>query len=176
MSAVAGVTATAGCISPAVIKEFTNGTENPYESVVRENIQALEEEDLELLKYTIHDDAPIYDRTIGEVKELWSEYDLTYELEEVEVIEQPESGGAAGAQALQIQQGSDCDGQSGGQALQIQQESDCAKEARVRFVQVTRKESGPEFRDNRIEGTHVLRRSEDDWKIWNTETENVEYL
>jgi hypothetical protein len=166
----------AGCISPAVVKEFANGNSNPYKSVVRENIQALEEENLELLKDTIHSDSPIYDRTIEEVQELWEEFDLTYELEDLEVIERPESEETTGTQALQIQQGDNCDEQASRQALQIRQESDCAEEARVRFVQVTRKESGPEFRDNRIEGTHTLRPSNDDWKIWTTETKDVEYL
>jgi hypothetical protein len=39
----------------------------------------------------------------------------------------------------------------------------------VNFVQVTRKIEGPEeFIDNRVEGTHLLRRDGAAWKIWST--------
>lgn len=150
---------------------------NPYKSVVRENVRALENENLELLKQTIHKDAPIYERTIEETQRLWSQYDLTYELEELAVTKEPEGGTATAAfQTMQIQQGDDCEEEIDEQSFQIQQEEDCEKEAHVRFIQVTRKESGPEFRDNRTEGRHILRSSNDDWKIWDTEVINVERL
>ncbi len=39
----------------------------------------------------------------------------------------------------------------------------------VNFIQVTRKIEGPdEFVDNRVEGTHVLKRDGTAWKIWST--------
>lgn len=39
----------------------------------------------------------------------------------------------------------------------------------VNFVQVTRKLEGPEeFMDNRVEGTHLLKRDGKAWKIWST--------
>jgi hypothetical protein len=39
----------------------------------------------------------------------------------------------------------------------------------VMFVQVTRKIEGPdEFVDNRVEGTHLLKRDGKLWKIWST--------
>lgn len=50
------------------------------------------------------------------------------------------------------------------------------EEARVEVIQTTRKESGPTFQDNRIEATHVLRKYNGEWRIYNTLIENVEYL
>lgn len=39
----------------------------------------------------------------------------------------------------------------------------------VAFVQVTRKIAGPEgFVDNRVQGTHLLKRDGSTWKIWST--------
>jgi len=49
-------------------------------------------------------------------------------------------------------------------------------QARVHFVQVTKKISGPEFQDNQIEGIHTLKRSRGDWKIFNTEVTDVTFL
>ena len=49
-------------------------------------------------------------------------------------------------------------------------------EARIHFVQVTKKISGPEFRDNQLEGVHTLKRSRGVWKIFNTEVTNITFL
>ena len=49
-------------------------------------------------------------------------------------------------------------------------------EARIHFIQVTKKVSGPEFQDNEVEGIHTLKRSKGDWKILNTEVTNVRFL
>ena len=49
-------------------------------------------------------------------------------------------------------------------------------EAEVNFVQLTTKISGPEFRNNRISGKHILKKYKDSWKIFATQTTNVEYL
>lgn len=51
-----------------------------------------------------------------------------------------------------------------------------AEEASVQFIQVTTRLSGPEFRDNKIKGVHILKKSEDKWKIFNTEVKDIEYL
>jgi hypothetical protein len=50
------------------------------------------------------------------------------------------------------------------------------REAKVRFSQVTRKISGPEFRDNRVSGVHVLRKLNGEWKLFDTERIKVDYL
>jgi hypothetical protein len=50
------------------------------------------------------------------------------------------------------------------------------KEAKVSFTQVTRKVSGPEFRDNKINGVHTLRLVGGKWKIFNSVVTNTEYL
>ena len=48
---------------------------------------------------------------------------------------------------------------------------------RVGFVQVTHKVSGEEdFPDNRVFGTHLLRRDGDAWKIWDTQARRMERL
>lgn len=49
-------------------------------------------------------------------------------------------------------------------------------EARVGFVQITRKVKGPAFRDNEIKGYHILKKSGGEWKISNTVIENISYL
>ena len=49
-------------------------------------------------------------------------------------------------------------------------------EARVHFVQVTRKKKGPDFRDNEVEGEHVLRKVGGHWLIFETLVENIRYL
>lgn len=50
------------------------------------------------------------------------------------------------------------------------------EEARVRAVQTTRKESGPMFQDNRMEVTHVLRKHQGEWRIYDSTVNDVEYL
>ncbi len=49
-------------------------------------------------------------------------------------------------------------------------------EAKVQFVQVTKKVKGPTFRDNRIEGVHTLRKTDDGWKIYDTQIKKIDYL
>jgi predicted small lipoprotein YifL len=49
-------------------------------------------------------------------------------------------------------------------------------EAKVSFTQVTRKVSGPEFRDNKITGVHTLRLSRGKWKIFNSVVKTTDYL
>lgn len=49
-------------------------------------------------------------------------------------------------------------------------------EARVRFTQLTRKVSGPEFRNNRVTGVHTLRKYQGAWRLYYTQVLNIEYL
>jgi hypothetical protein len=52
-----------------------------------------------------------------------------------------------------------------------------ATEAEVSFVQVTERLSGPEFRKNRIHGTHILRKDpQGKWKFFDTKILRVDYL
>ncbi len=48
--------------------------------------------------------------------------------------------------------------------------------ARVRVKQTTRKVDGPAFRDNRIQIVNELRKSGDDWKLYDSSIENISYL
>jgi hypothetical protein len=48
---------------------------------------------------------------------------------------------------------------------------------RVHFVQVTKKLEGPDtFPDHRSEGTHLLRRDGEKWKIWSTQITDARTL
>ena len=49
-------------------------------------------------------------------------------------------------------------------------------EAHVHFDQTTEKISGPEFRDNHLEGTHVLKKRDGAWKVVSTGATKIEYL
>ena len=49
-------------------------------------------------------------------------------------------------------------------------------EAKVQFVQITKKIKGPTFRDNRIEGVHTLHKVNGEWKIFDTKITKMEYL
>ncbi len=55
-------------------------------------------------------------------------------------------------------------------------ESITADTAKVRFTQTTKKITGPEFRNNRIDGIHVLKKYKGKWKIYDTKTIKIEYL
>ena len=170
----AGLASIAGCASLT----GGSGSDGPYKSVVRDNVRATETEDLALLKDTLHPESPIYDQTIEQSKQIWAAYDLQIEIEELEVTERPSTAteSSIGANAMQMQTGGeDCD-TSRAQAFQVSQGGDCTREARVRFVQVTRVEGESEFRENRIEGVHILRPTESDWKLWTTDTRTTEYL
>jgi hypothetical protein len=49
-------------------------------------------------------------------------------------------------------------------------------EARVHFIQTSKKVSGPAYRNNRIEGIHTLKKYQGKWKMYGTETIKLEYL
>ncbi len=49
-------------------------------------------------------------------------------------------------------------------------------EAKVKFVQITKKVKGPTFRDNRVEGVHTLRKTNGEWKIYDTQITKMDYL
>jgi PBP1b-binding outer membrane lipoprotein LpoB len=49
-------------------------------------------------------------------------------------------------------------------------------EAKVQFVQITKKVEGPRFRDNRIEGIHTLHKTDGQWKIFDTQITKMDYL
>lgn len=50
------------------------------------------------------------------------------------------------------------------------------QEAKVEYVQITKKLNGPAFRNNKLTGIHILKKSDGKWKIYNSETKNIEYL
>jgi hypothetical protein len=109
-------------------------------NLLEENLRAMEVEDLERLKQTLHPDTVFYYSTVNMSRELFDTYDLDYEIEKAELL------------------------------------SESGDEMRVRVVQVTRKISGPEFRDNRITVVHTLRRANGEWKLYATEVAKITYL
>jgi hypothetical protein len=58
----------------------------------------------------------------------------------------------------------------------IKLESETADTAKVRFSQITKKISGPAFRNNRIDGIHILKKDDGRWKIYDTQTIKIEFL
>ena len=49
-------------------------------------------------------------------------------------------------------------------------------EARVECIQITTKVKGPAFRDNRIVFVHSLKKSEGNWKIYNSKVVKLDYM
>jgi hypothetical protein len=49
-------------------------------------------------------------------------------------------------------------------------------EAQVEFVQETTKIKGPAFKNNRVDGVHILKRDDNSWKIYSTKITNIQYL
>jgi hypothetical protein len=49
-------------------------------------------------------------------------------------------------------------------------------EAKVQFVQITKKEKGPTFRDTKVTGTQTLHKKDGKWKIYDTQITKVDYL
>lgn len=123
----------------SVLGNDLTAEEQAAKEVVRENVRALENEDMDAMKATLHPESPKYSQTVEGMRSVFQQYDLTYDLE----IESVEVDG---------------------------------EEARVEAVQTTRKESGPAFRDNKMWATHVLRKYEGEWRIYDTIVEDVEYL
>jgi len=58
----------------------------------------------------------------------------------------------------------------------LQLESADENEAKVRFTMVTQKVSGPEFRNNRVEGIRTLKKHHGEWKNYSTQVSKVEFL
>jgi hypothetical protein len=50
------------------------------------------------------------------------------------------------------------------------------QEATVNFTQLTTKISGPQFKNNRIQGVHIVRKDGDSWKLYSTKILNTEFL
>ncbi|MBE0538085.1 MAG: hypothetical protein IH620_00105 [Ignavibacterium sp.] len=53
---------------------------------------------------------------------------------------------------------------------------DNGSEAKVEFTQVTTKIKGPEFKNNRSTGIHLLKKEGDSWKIYSTQMKDVQYI
>ena len=48
--------------------------------------------------------------------------------------------------------------------------------AKVKYVQITEKVDGPAFKNFKITGTHILKKSNGKWKLFASEVEKIEYL
>ena len=49
-------------------------------------------------------------------------------------------------------------------------------EAKVECIQITRKVSGPTFRDNKIDIVHRLRNTDGIWRIYSSQVNKIDYL
>lgn len=49
-------------------------------------------------------------------------------------------------------------------------------EAKIHFIQITEKVAGPTFRNNRIDGIHILKKHSGVWKLYDTQLNKLEYL
>lgn len=58
--------------------------------------------------------------------------------------------------------------------IKILEEND--NEAKVQFTQVTTKIKGPEFKNNRASGIHLLKMDGESWKIYSTEMTKIDPL
>ncbi len=50
------------------------------------------------------------------------------------------------------------------------------QEAIANFTQLTIKLNGPEFKNNRVKGKHILKKDGDSWKIYSTQIFSTEFL
>jgi len=124
----------------ALLSFGPQAVDDEIEAVINANIRTLQEEDLAAYMDTIDPASPLYDQTEQVTAQLLDLYDLTYEIEKMEMVRQS------------------------------------ANIAKVRVVQVTRKISGPTFRNNRITAVHELHRVQGEWLIYNTVIEHIDYL
>jgi hypothetical protein len=108
--------------------------------VIRDNLKAAENENVEAFMDTRHPESPQFERTRMIMKRTFETYKLSYEVRN----------------------------------LSLDKKTD--DEIHLKFTQVTRKESGPKFRDNKLQGVHILRKDDGKWKIYKTEKDQVEYL
>ena len=58
--------------------------------------------------------------------------------------------------------------------IKIIEQSD--EQAKVNFTQLTKKVSGPQFKNNRIKGTHTLRKSDGSWLIFDTKILETNFI
>ena len=59
-------------------------------------------------------------------------------------------------------------------SMKVTEETDL--EAKIEFVQITSKLTGPEFKNNKATGVHTLKKDGDSWKIYSTEMTDVQFL
>lgn len=126
-----------------LIVTFISCSENKYEtpeSVIYANVKYMAEENFSATMETIHPESPEYSNTERLVQEIFDRFDLSYNIEQLEVLESNND------------------------------------KARVKFIQLTTKVAGAEFANNRMTGVHTIIKDGDSWKIYSTQSENIEYL
>jgi hypothetical protein len=111
-----------------------------YAAIIYENIRASNAEDKQAYMATIHPDSPAYKVTEETLDTIFDNYDLSYRVSNVSVIEENNL------------------------------------EVTLTFTLVTRKIRGQDFRNNQVDGTFILRKDGDMWKIYNQTVDNIKYL
>jgi hypothetical protein len=108
--------------------------------VVRNQLEALNNEDLTTAIDAIHPSSPGFQQTKEWTEKFFDIYDLRYTLQKVTL------------------------------------ESETLDTAKVQFSQITKNISDQTFRNNRIDGVHVLKKYDGEWKIYETKVIKIEFL
>lgn len=164
--------------------------------VVKENVDALNAQDITRVMSTIDTHSEIYTTTKAEVENLIKRYDLEFEIEEVKIIKAPREEVSTAQEAEKKQEAIKEEDlafiteSERNEAERKKQEEEAAKvnrpyEAEVKVVQVTRSKSAPSgrkfpFVNNKVTVVHTLRKYPTDenpaWKIYKSKVEAAQFM
>lgn len=169
---------------------------DPVEKVVRTNIKGLQEQDVEMVMSTIDKTSPAYDNTRAEVSRLLQDYNLTFKIESLDIIQKPENEQKAMEKAMAENQ--DATGldeaidsfiteeeRADAEERKREQQMAAAKRpliAKVKVVQVTetKDKADNRFHSNRVQVVHTLHKYPTDenpeWKIYESDIRDVDVL
>jgi ketosteroid isomerase-like protein len=119
---------------------FIASTEKQVLHVLQKNLAYMSKEDMAGVMATIHPESPYYSQMKLSTQQVFSTYDISYDLQK--------------SQFLGVKDG----------------------EAAVRAVMLTRKKSGPEFKDNVTTAIHVFAKKDGEWKIIRSVMEKIDFL
>lgn len=172
------------------------GCGDPIEDVVYKNIEGLNSKDVDMVMETIDDrNEEVYEETKKQVEQLINDYDLTFEIEKIEVTRRPKDENRDAEEkpkdedtsAEDIFADTDFEGVVTEEDLEKKKEADKKKAemeknrpwiAKVKVMQVTRKaqDMNP-FVDNRVMVVHTLHKYPDNvdagWKIYSSSLRKV---
>jgi ketosteroid isomerase-like protein len=137
------LTASAGLLMISILISCLNCNSNVDPQIVKvlkDNLKAIENEDLEAYMATLHPDAPGYWNTRESTIELFKYFDTDAKLERISLVEKSKN------------------------------------EAKIRVEQYSILKQGNESMKNRTTATHLLRKYNGKWHIYNSSIEKLENL